>query len=55
MRGLLRKYIILPVAFKAIRESRRTQLWNRQASIIVDLTMLASRQVPAKRHDQRYL
>jgi hypothetical protein len=54
MRGLLPKHITLPIAFKAIRENRRTQLWNRQASIILDLTMLAYRQVPGKRRNQRY-
>ena len=31
------------VVFKAIRCSRRAQLWNRQASIIMDLTTLALR------------
>jgi hypothetical protein len=31
------------VAFKAIRCSRRAQLWNRQASIVIDLTTLALR------------
>jgi hypothetical protein len=54
MRGLLREYITLPIAFKAIRESRRAQLWNRQASIIMDLTALAFRQVARKHHNQRY-
>ena len=54
MRGLLREYITLPIAFKAIRESRRAQLWNRQASIIMDLTALTFRQVARKHHNQRY-
>ena len=54
MRGLPREYITLPIAFKAIRESRRAQLWNRQASIIMDLTALAFRQVARKHHNQRY-
>ena len=43
MRSLLLKSITVPVAFKAIRESRRAQLWNRQASIMMDLTMSALR------------
>jgi hypothetical protein len=42
------------VAFKAIRENRRAQLWSRQASIIMDLTTLAFRQVARKQHSQRY-
>jgi hypothetical protein len=54
MRGLLREYITLPIAFKAIRESRRAQLWSRQASIIMDLTALAFRQVAGKHHNQRH-
>ena len=33
----------ISVAFKAIRDSRRAQLWNRQASIVIDLTTLALR------------
>jgi len=41
MRSLLFKDITVPVAFKAIPYSRRAQLWNRQASIVTDLTMLA--------------
>jgi len=53
MRGLLPKNIILPIAFKAIRESRRAQLWNRQASIITDLTILALRQVAGRHHEHR--
>ena len=43
MRSLLFKDITIPVAFKAIPYSRRAQLWNRQASIVTDLTMLAFR------------
>jgi len=43
MRSLLPKNITIPVAFKAIRYRRRVQLWNRQASIVSDLTMLAYR------------
>jgi hypothetical protein len=53
MRGLLPKNIILPIAFKAIRESRRAQLWNRQASIITDLTILALRHVAGRHHEHR--
>jgi hypothetical protein len=41
MRSLLFKDITIPVAFKTIRYSRRAQLWNRQASMVTDLTMLA--------------
>jgi hypothetical protein len=54
MRGLHKEYITLPIAFKAIRESRRAQLWSRQASIIMDLTALAFRQVARKHLNQRY-
>jgi hypothetical protein len=43
MRSLLFKDITIPVAFKTIPYSRRAQLWNRQASIVADLTMLAFR------------
>jgi hypothetical protein len=43
MRSLLFKDITISVAFKAIPYSRRAQLWNRQASIVTDLTMLAFR------------
>lgn len=43
MRSLLFKDINSPVAFEAIPYSRRAQLWNRQASIVTDLTMLAFR------------
>ena len=35
--------ITIPVVFKAICYSRRVQLWNRQASIIMDPTTLALR------------
>jgi hypothetical protein len=35
--------ITIPIAFKA-SSCRRAQLWNRQASIIMDLTTLALRQ-----------
>jgi hypothetical protein len=43
MRSFIRNGITIPVAFKAVRYSRRVQLWNRQASIIMDLTTLALR------------
>jgi hypothetical protein len=43
MRSFVFNDITTPVAFKAIRYSRRAQLWNRQASIIMDLTTLALR------------
>jgi hypothetical protein len=43
MRSLLFKRITVPVAFKAVPYSRRAQLWNRQASIVTELTMLAFR------------
>jgi hypothetical protein len=43
MRSLLLKDIIIPVAFTTMPYSRRAQLWNRQASIVTDLTMLAFR------------
>jgi hypothetical protein len=43
MRSLLFKNITIPVAFKVIPYRRRAQLWNRQASIVKDLTMLAFR------------
>ena len=43
MRSFVFNGITIPVAFKAIRCSRRAQLWNRQASIIMDLTTLALR------------
>ena len=41
--------ITSPVVFKAIRYRRRVQLWNRQVSIIKDLTTLTLR------HGRRYL
>jgi hypothetical protein len=41
MRSLVSNGIISPVVFKAIRCSRRVKLWNRQASIIRNLTTLA--------------
>ena len=41
MRSLLFKDIAIPVVFKAIPYSRRAQLWNRQPSIIMDLTTLS--------------
>jgi len=43
MRSFVFNGITIPVVFKAIRYSRRVQLWNRQASIIMDLTTLALR------------
>jgi hypothetical protein len=43
MRSFVSKTITLPVAFKAIPNRRRVQLWNRQASIITNLTTLAVR------------
>jgi hypothetical protein len=43
MRSFASNDITIPVVFKAIRCSRRAQLWNRQASIIIDLTTLALR------------
>jgi hypothetical protein len=45
MRSFLCKDITAPVVFKVIGCSRRIQLWNRQASIIMDLTTLALRHV----------
>src|SRR5260370_1782113 len=39
MRSFVFNGITIPVAFKAIRRSRRSQLWNRQASIIMDLIL----------------
>ena len=44
MRSFVYKTITIPVAFKAIPCSRRAQLWNRQASIMIDLNMLGFRQ-----------
>jgi hypothetical protein len=43
MRSFVAKHITAPVVFKTIRHGRRAQLWNRQASIIMDLTALALR------------
>jgi hypothetical protein len=43
MRSFAFNDITIPVAFKAIRCRRRAQLWNRQVSIIKDLTTLALR------------
>ena len=43
MRSFVPNIITIPVVFKAIRCSRRAQLWNRQASIVIDLTTLALR------------
>jgi hypothetical protein len=43
MRSFVFNDITIPVAFKAICYGRRVQIWNRQASIITDLTMLAFR------------
>jgi hypothetical protein len=43
MRSFVFNGITIPVALKAIRCSRRAELWNRQASIIMDLTTLAIR------------
>jgi len=41
MRSLLFKDITIPVGFKAIPYCLCAQLWNRQASIVTDLTTLA--------------
>ena len=49
MRSFLRNGITTPVVFKVIRYRRRVQLWNRQVSIIKDLTTLTLR------HERRYL
>ena len=49
MRSFVSKDITIPVVFKAIRYRRRVQLWNRQVSIIKDLTTLILR------HERRYL
>ena len=43
MRSFVSNGITSPVVFKAIRYSRRVKLWNRQASITVELTTLALR------------
>jgi hypothetical protein len=43
MRSFSFNSITTPVVFKAMRYRRRVQLWNRQASIIRDLTTLTLR------------
>jgi hypothetical protein len=43
MRSFYVNCITIPGGFKAIRCKRRAQLWNRQASIIIDLTAVALR------------
>jgi hypothetical protein len=43
MRSFSPNSITSPVVFKVIPDSRRVQLWNRLASIIMDLTTLARR------------
>jgi hypothetical protein len=43
MRSFVSNDITIPIVFKAIRYSHRIQIWNRQASIIMDLTTLALR------------
>jgi len=43
MRSFVLKCTTIPLAFKTIRCKRRAQLWNRQASIIIDLTTVALR------------
>jgi len=43
MRSSFCNYITIPVAFKAAGSKRHAQLWNRQASIIVELTTVALR------------
>ena len=43
MRSFVYKTITIPVGFKAIPYSRRAQLWNRQASIMMDLNILGFR------------
>jgi hypothetical protein len=48
MRSFVSNGITTPVVFKAIPHSRRVQLWNRQASIITDLTTLTLR--PERRY-----
>jgi hypothetical protein len=52
MRSFVVNCITIPVGFKAIRCKRGAQLWNRQASIIIDLTIVALRrgwQLPSAR------
>src|SRR5438876_11869558 len=39
MRSFVSDSIIIPANFKATRCSRRTQLWSRQTSIIIDLVL----------------
>ena len=39
MRSFVSNSITIPAVFKAIRCSHRTQLWNRQTSIIIDLVL----------------
>src|SRR4029077_184249 len=48
MRSFVSNGITTPVVFKAIPHSRRVKLWNRQASIITDLTTLTLR--PERRY-----
>jgi hypothetical protein len=43
MRSFVFNGITIPLVFNAMRCSRRAQLWNRQASIVADLTTLALR------------
>jgi hypothetical protein len=43
MRSFTSSGITIPVAFKAVGYSRRVQQWNRQTSIIIDLTTLTLR------------
>jgi hypothetical protein len=43
MRSFVANFITVPLAFKGILCKRRAQLWNRQASIIIDLTNVALR------------
>ena len=43
MRSFAPNSITTPIVFKAVRHNRRVKLWNRQASIITDLTTLTLR------------
>ena len=43
MRSFVVNFITIPPAFKTVRCKRRAQLWNRQASIIIDMTTVALR------------
>ena len=43
MRSSVPNSITTPIVFKAVRHNRRVKLWNRQASIITDLTTLTLR------------